>query len=245
MAEEEHKREVDLIDAPPHASRPLTTSQLILAARMLIGSSPESTAARGPLSGILSQRLTEARAEFSELSFPTGYEILSIEQLQSATGYAALTILEAADVALLMDATNQEAGAILLGARDKQVLRTTASLVFHWALDPILNRLSGQWKANLPKPGVAGGPDVQEAAALLNRLHGLLHQESTRTPVSDVLAGDYSIGILRGFLVLGWLPPDVCSESGLLRAGAMKLLGRFVRTWSSRPSVEHSIQCFP
>jgi len=230
MAEEEHAREVDLIDAPPHASRPPTTSQLLLVARMLIGSSPESNATRGPLSGILSQRLTEARAEFSELSFHTGYESLSTEQLQSATGYAALKILEAIDAALLMDAANQEAGVALLGTRDKQVLRTTASLVFHWALDPILKRLSGQWKDNLPKQGVAGGPDVQEAAALLKRLHGLLHQESTRTPVSDILAGDYSIETLRGLLVLGWLPLGVCSESGLLRTGAMKLLGRFVRT---------------
>ena len=223
MAEEEHAREIDLIDAPPHASRPHTTSQLLLVARVLIGSSPESPAARGPLSGILSQRLTKAKAEFSELSFPTGYENLSTEQLQSATGYAALKILEAVDSALLMDAAN-------LGARDKQVLRTTASLVFHWALDPILNRLSGQWKGSLPNPGVAGGPDVQEAAALVKTLHALLHQESTRTPVSEILARDYPIGILRGLLVLGWLPLGVCSESGLLRAGAMKLLGRFVRS---------------
>ena len=223
MAEEEHAREIDLIDAPPHASRLLTTSQLLLVARVLIGSSPESPAVRGPLSGILSQRLTKARAEFSELSFPMEFESLSTEQLQSATGHAALKILEAVDSALLMDAEN-------LGARDKQVLRTTASLVFRWALDPILNRLSGRWKDSLPNPGVAGGPDVQEAAALLKTLHALLHQESTRTPISEILAGDYPIETLRGLLVLGWLPPGVCSESGLLRAGAMKLLGRFVRS---------------
>jgi hypothetical protein len=227
MAEEEH---VDLIDVPPHASTPLTTSRLLLAARTLTGSSPEPTAVRGPLSDILSQRLTKAKAEFSELSLPTGYENLSTEQLQSVTGYAALKILEAVGAALLMDAADQEVDRPLLGARDEQILRTTASLVFRWALDPILNRLSSQWKSNPPTPGVADGPDVQEAAALLKRLRALLRQESTRTPVSDMLAGDHFVEILRGLLMLGWLPPGVCSESGLLRAGAMKLLGRFVRT---------------
>lgn len=231
MAEEEHAREVDLMVSSPHASTPLTTSQLLLAARMLTGSSPESTAARGPISGVLSQRLTKARTEFDELTFPMGYENLSIEQLQSATGYAALKILEAVDAALLVDGANHEAGVALLGARDYQVLRTTASLVFHWALDPILNRLSKHWKGSLPKPDVDGGPDVREAASLLRRLHTLLHQESKRTAVSDIIAGDYPIETLRGLLVLGWLPPGVCSESGLLRAAAMKLLGRCVRTF--------------
>ena len=230
MAEEEHAKEDNLIVASPHASRPLTTSQLLLAARMLTGSSPESTAARGPISSVLSQRLTKARAEFGELVFPMGYENLSTEQLQSATGYAALKILEAVDTALLVDAANQEASAASLGAKDYQVLRTTASLVFHWALDPILNRLSKHWKGSLPKPGVDGGPDVREAATLLRRLHTLLHQESNRTPVSGILAGDYPIETLRGLLVIGWLPPGVCLESGLLRAGAMKLLSRCVRT---------------
>ena len=229
MAEEDHAKEVNPIDAPYHASGPLTTSQLLLAARILTGLSPESTAARGPISDVLSQRLMKARAEFGQLSFPMGYENLSTEQLQSATGYAALKILEAVGAALLMDAVNQEAGATSLGARDYQVLRTTASLVFHWALDPILNRLSKQWKGNLPQPGVDGGPDVREAAAILTRLHTLLHQESKRTAISGIIAGDYPVGTLRGLLVLGWLPPGVCSESGLLRATAMKLLGRCVR----------------
>ena len=231
MAKEEHAAEIDLVDPPPHVSTPHTTSQLsqlLLAARVLTGSSPESTAARGPLSSILSQRLTRARAEFSELSFPPGYLDLSTELLQSVTGYAALKILEASDVALLMDAANQGAGTILLGAKDKQVLRTTASLVLRWALDPTLNRLSSHWKGSLPIPGVPGGPDTQEAAALLGRLHALLHQESTRSPVSDILAGDHSVEILRGLLMLGWLPPGVCSDSSLLRAAAMKVLGRLV-----------------
>ena len=221
MAEAEHAAEIDLVDPPPNVSTPHTTSQLLQAARMLTGSSPESTAARGPLSSILSQRLTKARAEFGELSFPTGHTDLSTKQLESATGYAALEILEAIDVALLMDAANQGAGAALLGAKDKQVLRTTASLVVRWALDPILNRVSIQWKGNL---------DIQEAAALLRRLHALEHLESTRTPVSDILTGDYSVETLRGLLMLGWLPPGVCSDSSLLRAAAMKALGRFVLT---------------
>lgn len=230
MAEEEHAKEVDLIDAPPHPSTPLTTSQLLLAARILTGASPESTATRGPLSCILSQRLTKARAEFSALSFPQGYENLSTEQLQSATGYAALKIMEAIDAVLLMDAANQgEADTTLLGARDIQVLRTTASLVFRLALDPILHQLSSEWKGNLPTLGVAGGPDVQAAAALLTRLLALMRRGSTKTPVSDILAGVHFVGTLRGLLVLGWLPPGVCSESDLLRARAMKLLGRFVR----------------
>lgn len=225
---EEHAVEIGHIDAPSSVYTPLPTSQLLLAARILTGSAPESTAARGPLSNILSQRLMKARAEFSELSLPTGYTDLNIEPLQSATGYAALKILEAINVALLVDVANQDAGAVLLGAKDKQVLRTTASLVFRWVLDPLLNRLSNQWKANLPTPGVAGGPDVQEAVVLLRRLQALLHQESTRTSVSDILAGGHSVEVLRGLLILGWLPPGVCPESDPLRAGAMKLLGRFV-----------------
>lgn len=227
-AGEDHSAEVDLVDSPPHMSTPHTTSQLLLAARMLTGSTPESTATRGPLSSILSQRLMEARAEFSELSFPTGYTDLSTKQLESATGYAALKILEAVDVTLLVDAANQGAGTILLGAKDKQVLRTTASLVLRWALDPILNRLSSQWKGNLPTPGVSGGPDIQEAAALLRRLYTLVHLESTKTPVSDILTGDHSVETLRGLLMLGWLPPGVCTDSSPLRAAAMKVLGRFV-----------------
>ena len=228
MAEEEHAGVLGLIDAPSHVSTPLSSSQLLLAARILTGSSPESTNARGPLSSILSQRLTKTRAEYNELPFPTRHENLSTEQLQSATGYAALKILEAIDAALVIDPANQEAGTTLLGTRDKQVLRTTASLIFRWALDPILNQLSNQWKGNLPTPGVPGGPDVQEAAALLKRLYALLHQESTGSPVSDILARDHSVEMLRGLLLLGWLPPGGCSDSGLLRAGAMKLLGRFV-----------------
>jgi hypothetical protein len=227
MAEKELAVEVDLT--------PLPTSQLLLAARTLTGSS-DSTAARGPLSSILSQRLTNARTEFSELPIPTGPENLSTEQLQCATGHAALKILEATDVALLLDAANQETGAILLGAKDQQVLRISAGLVFRWALDPTLNRLSVQWKGNPPTTGVSGGPNVQEAATLLKRLHALLHQESTRTSVSDILAGGYPVEILRSLLMLGWLPPGVCSESGLLRAGAMKLLGRFVLTGSGTSS---------
>jgi len=228
MAEEEHAVEIDLVDASSHVSTLHTTSQLLLAARVLTGSSPESTAERGPLSSILSQRLTKARAEFSELSILTEYKDLNTEQLQSATGYAALKLSEAIDVALGTDAAKQGAGTTLLGAKDKQVLRTTASLIFRWALDPILNRLSTQWKGNLPTPGVAGGPGVQEAATILKKLHTLLHQESTRTPVSDILAVGHSVETLRGLLMLGWLPPGVCPESSLLRAGAMKLLGRFV-----------------
>jgi hypothetical protein len=228
MAEEKHNVDIDLMDAVSHVSAPLSTLQLLHAARVLTGFSPESTATRGPLSSILNQRLTKTKAEFSELSLPTTYENLSTEQLQSATGYTALKILEAIDITLLMDAARQGAGTIMLGAKDKQVLRATASLVFRWALDPILSRLSNQWKGSNPTLGVHGGPDVQEAATVLQRLQALLHQESTRTPVSDIIAGDHPVETLRGLLLLGWLPPGVCSESGLLRAGAMKLLSRFV-----------------
>src|SRR5258708_10027403 len=101
MAEEEHAVETDLISAAVHVPAPLSTSQLVQAGRILTGSSRISTGARGPLSSILCQRLTKIRAEFSELSLPAVHENLNPEELQSVTGYAALKILEAIDVAFL------------------------------------------------------------------------------------------------------------------------------------------------
>ena len=127
-------------------------------------------------------------------------------------------------------ASEENAPEELLGTRDLAQLRTLLSLVFKWAIEPLLARVS----ASIPSI-VPGGrrrtevniidltsvpEDYQLLSSILSRITRMVLPSGIRGPlnathITSAIIDRHLADLLKSCLVLGWLPKSLSSESVL------------------------------
>ncbi|RPD67330.1 hypothetical protein L226DRAFT_608532, partial [Lentinus tigrinus ALCF2SS1-7] len=231
---------------------PKTLEELLHAAAVLTGPSSSSEIRPADLKGVLHRRLSEYHALYDQ-HIPA--ENASLESLQLETATESLLILELLHKALTSPATpapaDHEPGGpttqrdpSMIGTRDMGLIRTLLSIVFKWAVEPLLQRI------------VAGIPSTSTSHAVngarIIDLTGLPHEFSTLSsvtsrllslPLSDGITSPLSQSavtatllnrhlpdLLLPCIVIGWLPKSLATETmptaDSLRPQVMYLLSR-------------------
>lgn len=220
--------------------------ELLRVAVVLTGSTATSDVRPTDLRDVLRRRLSDY---YISIGRPTAHEDPSLEDTQLETATEALSILEQLHLSLgsqeppstAIDAPDPGA---LLGTRDLALVRTLVSIVFKWATEPLLRRITNAIPSTSISYAVAGASIID--------LTGLPHEYSTLSsitsrmlaiPLADGIASPLSQSAVTATLlhrhlpdlllpcvVIGWLPKSLASDSmptgDALRPQAMHLLAR-------------------
>jgi hypothetical protein len=202
-------------------------------ASILAGSTKSE--AKSDLQGVLSSRLSQYYAAIGkDMPDESG---LSLEAVQFRTATEALDVVEQVQSLVnnggqsgLAQNSEKDAPQNLLGTRDLSQIRTLLSLVFKWAVEPPLSRVS----ASIPSVTPAGRrrttvdiidltsvpEDYETLASVLPRIIGMILPAGVRgspspTHIASAIIDGHLSDVLRPCLVLGWLPKSLASESVL------------------------------
>lgn len=190
------------------------------------------------LKGILLSRLTQYYANSS--SQGTVSAANSLEEVQLATAIEALNIVE--KVQRILDVKEPLEDVPIVGTRDLGQLRILLSMVFRWAIEPLLDRVGSSWPN---KPVRAMDPrlkiidltstpeDYKLLSSLMSRLMALLfpggiNGHIPQTLITTTMLNRHVADILKPSLCLGWLPKSLSSDSmptlDAIRPTVMRLL---------------------
>ena len=231
--------------------------ELYQVATILTGPSASSEARPNDLKGVLSRRLADYHA-FCGNDVPSSDS--SLETVQLDTAVEALIILEPLHERLRdsdqpVQASREsgppeqktpEKNSTLIGSRDMVLIRTLISIVFKWAIEPLLHRVA----AAIPSTSasnVARGARIIDLTglpqqysllvSLISRLLALPLSEGLTSPLSKsvvaaTLLNRHLPDLLRPCIVICWLPKSLSSDSmpteDALRPQVMYLLSRYV-----------------
>jgi hypothetical protein len=193
-----------------------TLRQTLTAAGILTGNSAQDKG-NHDLDGLLLQRLDN----FIEAIGPDVFDCPPTRDLRCKTGLAALYVIERINGFLLCAAPKPD-DKPLLGTRDFVVIRTSISLIFKWACDPVLSQLNSVWPSKRGQTiDLSTLHHTQDNVTLLasisRRLLGLLvSQDAVRaifTPISPILVDKHLSDILKSALAIGWLPKSLLPEA--------------------------------
>ncbi|KAM5540366.1 hypothetical protein V8D89_005824, partial [Ganoderma adspersum] len=230
--------------------------ELYQAATILTGPSASSQARPDDLKAVLSRRLADYHA-FSGDEAPSSDS--SLESVQLDTAIEALVILEPLHERLKdpdqpvqvpsggnrsPEENSPEKNPTLIGSRDMALIRTLISIVFKWAVDPLLQRAV----AAIPSTAVSmvargariidltGLPQqYSHLVSLISRLLALplsggLTSPLSKSVVTATLLNQHLSDLLLPCIVIGWLPKSLSSDSmptgDVLRPQVMYLLSR-------------------
>lgn len=232
--------------------------ELYQAATILTGPSASSQAWPNDLKAVLSRRLADYRA-FCGDDAPSSDS--SLESVQLDTAIEALVILEPLHERLKdpdqpvqvssqrngsSEENSPEKNPTLIGSRDMALIRTLVSIVFKWAVEPLLQRAV----AAIPSTAVSkvargariidltGFPQqYSHLVSLISRLLALplsggLTSPLSKSVVTATLLNQHLSDLLLPCIVVGWLPKSLSSESmptgDVLRPQVVYLLSRYV-----------------
>lgn len=235
-----------------------TLDELYQCATILTGPSASSEARPNDLQGVLSRRLVDYHA-FCETAAPS--PDASLESVQLDTAIEALVILEPLHERLKdsdhpiqgppggsgsPEAKSPEKNPTLIGSRDMALIRTLISIVFKWAVEPLLQRVV----AAIPSTSasnVARGARIIDLTGLPQQysllvsltsrllalpLSGGLTLPLSKSVVTATFLNQHLSDLLLPCIVIGWLPKALSSDSmptgDVLRPQVMYLLSRYV-----------------
>ena len=192
------------------------------------------------LQGVLSSRLSQYYASIGR-EIPDDFGT-SLEAVQHHTAKEALDVLErvqgivsrsdgeGAGRSDSAQKSEKDAPQDLLGTRDLAQIRTLLSLVFKWAIEPLLGRISasiptitpgGRRRTEVNIIDLTSVPeDYELLSSILSRIMKILLPSGVKGPLSpthitSALVDRHLTDLLRPCLVLGWLPKALSSESVL------------------------------
>lgn len=186
----------------------------------------------------------------------------SLEEIQLETGRQALNVISRVQALLGVDSGSDAAAPssstadaaqeeYLIGTRDMAQMRTLLSIVFRWAIDPLLTRVTaaiptinaGKRNQNYPIIDLTNIPkDFELLSSLLSQfIHNLLPNgvQGTLSPthISLAILDRHLDDFMRPCIVLGWLPESLASDSvrplDELRPVLVRLITMSVSTSSS------------
>ena len=219
---------------------------LLRAGAALTGSSAASDTRLADLNSVLRRRLSEYHA----LSGRTIVEENSdLEHTQLDTAKEALLVIENLHRALrarerqpVTDESQPDPS--LFGTRDLALVRTLISIVFKWAIEPLLQRITAAIPSTSTSHAVSGAriidltglPDEYATwSNMTSRILALPLADGTSSPLSQsvvtaTLLNQHLPDLLLPCVVIGWLPKSLASESmptgDALRPQVMYLLSR-------------------
>ncbi|KAH9951727.1 hypothetical protein B0H21DRAFT_842799 [Amylocystis lapponica] len=217
------------------------TSEIFHTSAYLVGSSSSESASdlREVLQRRLAQYYASSGRDVDELPGDA-----SLEDVQLATAKAALNVVEllqnkwardsSSDVteAKARDAQNPPGAGPspaddAVGTRDMAQLRTLISIVFKWAVDPLLARVVAAIPTRTA-PRIHGGAKIIDLTgapdnyatltSYMNRFQRLLLPDGvnsplTRTIITSTVLVRHLADLLRPCITLGWLPKSLSTDS--------------------------------
>jgi len=225
----------------------------VSAAAALSGS--ESKAAQSPdIATVLKSRLARAYEILGEEGIDTT-EGSGLAELQYLTAKESLRLLE--NVQSLLDPTSESSGSEqldappLLGTRDISHMRTLLSIVFKWAVGPLIAELE------LTRPGpstlTSGEPriidlterklDFEDLPALILRILALMFGPGLsgtirQTWITTSILNHHAVDMLTPCLIIGWAPKPVSEAFSHASKDIKALSVRFTNVY-----VRLAIQC--
>ncbi|KAH9853650.1 hypothetical protein C2E23DRAFT_113637 [Lenzites betulinus] len=229
-----------------------SVTDLFRAAAILTGPSGSSDERPSHLKDVLRRRIVDYSHAMSKPA-PTGD--LSLEVLQSHTALEALFLLECLQERLkvpntLIKPDDVSNGAVpeheqpLLGSRDLAMIRTLLSILFQWAVDPLLQRIVSAIPSTSASQGIAragiidltGLPhEFSTLSSISSRLLALVLPAGPGSPIAQsgvtaALLNQQLSDLLVPCIVIGWLPKSLASEdmptADSVRPLVMHLLSR-------------------
>lgn len=116
----------------------------------------------------------------------------------------------------------------MIGTRDMTQLRTLSSIVFKWAVEPLLSRVMSAIPTITPAERHGMGvkiidlttvpEDYKHLSSVLTTLLSLILPQGLKaslahTPIAADLVDKHLSDLLKPCIVLGWLPKSLASES--------------------------------
>lgn len=235
-----------------------SVADLFRAAATLTGLSGSSDERPSHLKDVLRRRIVDYSHAMSKPA-PTGD--LFLEVLQSHTALEALFLLECLQEQLKVPSTlikpeDVSNGAVpehqqpLLGSRDLAMIRTLLSILFQWAVDPLLQRIVSAIPSTSASQGIArasiidltGLPhEFSTLSSISSRLLALVLPAGPGSPIAQsgvtaALLNQQLPDLLVPCVVIGWLPKSLASEdmptADSVRPLVMHLLSRYPQHWS-------------
>lgn len=219
----------------------MQSSQLLDTLRQgyILAGSTKSTG-KSDLEGVLTARLSEyyhivgmnkeeedfgSTLEAIQLR-TAGESLLVLEQVQDLVSKGGPSASSTSETKL----NEYDAPEELLGTRDLAQLRTLLSLVFKWAVEPLLSRIV----ASIPSVAPGGRrrtevniidlttvpEDYKLLSSILHRICRMIlplgvHGPPSATHITSALLDRHLADLVRPCMVLGWLPKSLSSESVL------------------------------
>lgn len=231
--------------------------ELYQAATILTGPSASSQPPPNDLKAVLSRRLADYHAFCGDDAHASHS---SLESVQLDTAIEALVILEPLHERLKdpdesvhappegsrSPENSPEKNPTLIGSRDMTLIRILISIVFKWAVEPLLQRAV----AAIPSTAISNvvrGASIIDLTALPQQyshlvsliyrllalpLSGGLTSPLSKSVVTATLLNQHLSDLLLPCIVIGWLPKSLSSDSmptgDVLRPQVMYMLSRYV-----------------
>lgn len=219
---------------------PQSVEDLFRAAAILTGPAGSSDARPTQLKDVLRRRIIEYSDSVGK---NVSTDEMTLETLQSYTAIEALSLLEllheqlkAPDVPLPQEGTPVQGrlpgGGLqyeqpLLGTRDIALIRTLLSILFKWAVAPLLQRMVAAIPSTSASQGIArasiidltGLPhEFSTLSSISSRLLALVLPAGPGSPISQsgvtaALLNRQLSELLVPCIVIGWLPKSLASDT--------------------------------
>lgn len=238
---------------------PQSVEDLFRAAAILTGPSGSSDARSTHLKDVLRRRIIEYNEAVGKTALT---DEMTLETLQSYTALEALSLLEslheklkAPDAPLPQEGTPtpgpRQVDALqheqpLLGTRDINLISTLLSILFNWAVAPLLQRIVAAIPSTSASQGIArasiidltGLPhEFSTLSSISSRLLALVLPAGPGLPISQsgvtaALLNRQLSDLLVPCIVIGWLPKSLASDTmptaDKVRPLVMHLLSRYL-----------------
>ena len=219
------------------ATAALSLNDLFQAAAILTGPSGSSPEARpSDLNGILRQRLTDYANILGKDAFK---DDVDLETLQHHTALEALFLLElihnrlqapecpgSATGTVTSTRSASEINQPLVGTRDIGLIRTLLSILFKWAVEPLLQRIVAAIPSTSTSKAIArasiidltGLPhDFSAISSVASRLLALVLPRGPGAPIAQSavtaeLVNRQLSDLVVPCIVVGWLPKSLASD---------------------------------
>ncbi|KAL1747481.1 hypothetical protein HDZ31DRAFT_31894 [Schizophyllum fasciatum] len=210
----------------------MSSHELLAAARCLLESDPQSSE-KVDLKTTLLRRLQRCHERLDDDCDVT--EASTLEDVQRMTAISALEVL--VRLQQILDASTDEEVAI--GTRDIGHLRTLISIVFKWAVEPLLVELVPIWpmKSGGARSGVQDvsnlSSNYSQLATVTLRLLNLVFPHGmegkiAETQITTTIIHRHLLDLLKPCITLGWLPGSLASPATPVQDDVRPLIMRLL-----------------